>query len=93
MIHKEVILKDFSYTQIIGKKEKIGGRYYRSGSLQTVPDYIGSVVGTRVSFDVVPKDGSPKIRISKTFKSNLTYKTVNHAPPGPGPGDTPIDLF
>ena len=90
-VRSEVILRDISYTQISGTQENIGGKFYRSGSQILVPDYRGSVIGTRVSFDVVPKDGSPKIKIAKTFKSNLSYKTVWTAPTSPN--DPPFDLF
>jgi hypothetical protein len=31
-----------------------------------------NVIGVRVSFDVVPKDGSQKYTIVKTFKADVT---------------------
>ncbi|MEL6556919.1 MAG: hypothetical protein AAFQ94_01965 [Bacteroidota bacterium] len=96
-IRPEVVLRDISYAMISGKLENIGGKFYRTGQVILIPDYAASVIGTRISFDVVPKDGSPKVTVSKTFKSNMSYSTVWTAPrppgSGPGGGGIPFDLF
>ncbi|MEH6304488.1 hypothetical protein RYH73_02475 [Olivibacter sp. CPCC 100613] len=55
-----------------------------SGTRETIgvtgvaTQYEGSptnVIGLRISFDVVPKNGSPRVKIVKSFKTNISYST------------------
>jgi hypothetical protein len=92
-IQKEVIVVDKPYVQIDAGLENIGGKYYQINSIVSIPEFRGTVIGSRISFDVVPKDGSPKITITKTFKSNMSFETIwQDGDPGPG-DDIPIDFF
>lgn len=92
-IQKEVIVVDKPYVQIDAGLENIGGNYYQINSIVSIPEFRGTVIGSRISFDVVPKDGSPKITITKTFKSNMSFETIwQDGDPGPG-DDIPIDFF
>ncbi len=84
-IRKEVVLSDGElFYPIQGKKENIGGRDHYTGQFVGTHVKRGAVVGTRITFDVVPKDGSPKITISKTFKSNIATTNIHVSPGGPG---------
>lgn len=90
-IKREVILNEtFGTYPIHGRKEYIGGFDRYTGNLVGTDTQRGSIVGARIVFDVVPKDGSPKITISKTFKANRATTTIQMPVPQPGkPGEEP----
>ncbi len=90
-MRKEVLVTGIPGTVLDPAHENIGGSPHMTGPIVVIPHHTGIVVGTRISFDVVPNDGSPKITIVKTFKSNMTY-TTKWYDPNSGPGDDiPID--
>uniref|UniRef100_F4CD57 Uncharacterized protein n=1 Tax=Sphingobacterium sp. (strain 21) TaxID=743722 RepID=F4CD57_SPHS2 len=76
----EVIVNQTMYTQV-GRLETIGDKNYFTGIRVGSDQYASTVVGIRVSFDVVPKNGSKKSKIVKTFKANMEHVTVVN-PPG-----------
>ncbi|HWV72080.1 MAG TPA: hypothetical protein VN040_10205 [Pseudosphingobacterium sp.] len=69
-ITKQVITADAS-NLIAGIRETIGVTG-ASTSYNGVPS---NVIGIRIAFDVVPHDGSPKVKIVKSFSANVSYST------------------
>jgi hypothetical protein len=81
-IKTEVILYDsYGAYQIVGKRENIAGQFYYSGDMVGTDNNMGSILGVRISFDVVPNDGAPKITIAKTFVANKSTTEII-TPPG-----------
>jgi hypothetical protein len=66
---------------IVGKIETIGYNKYLTGTSIGITSNAANLIGLRVSFDVVPKNGNPKSVIVKTFAVNKTTVEVNN-PPG-----------
>jgi len=83
---KEVVVTGIPGTVLDPAHENIAGIAHVTGPIVSIPEHSGIAVGIRISFDVVPNDGSPKITIVKTFKSNMTYETI-WTDDNQGPGD------
>ncbi len=60
---------------------------YRIGTALQADRIAPAIVGIRIGFDVIPKDGSPKVRITKTFTATLvdSGETIVVNPPGEDP--------
>lgn len=67
-----------------GRTEVVGNVTYYTGTSLEGYNRPG-IVGLRISFDVVPKDGSPKYRLSKTFTTTMSSETTTTLPPGQDP--------
>lgn len=76
----EVIVDQTMFTQV-GRSETIGDKKYFTGIRVGSDQYASNIVGIRVSFDVVPKNGSKKSKIVKTFKAKMEHVTIIN-PPG-----------
>ncbi|WDF54092.1 hypothetical protein [Mucilaginibacter sp. KACC 22063] len=68
----EVVVVNSDMYQIDGNLETIGNLQYKTGSSVVSRDQSAGVVGIRVIFDVVPKNGATKSVIVKTFACNLS---------------------
>lgn len=82
-INYEVVINDTDQ-YVAGGKENIGGQTYITGTRVGVDNQEAFVIGTRVSFDVVPNDGSPRVKIVKTFLGSV-QNTDATLPPGENP--------
>lgn len=80
-INSEVVLLDSNgFYQIHGVKENIAGSFFYIGEL-LLADEKANIKGVRLSFDVIPNDGSAKVTIAKTFVANRYSKEII-TPPG-----------
>lgn len=81
-IKREVILIDSNGAyEMVGRRENIAGQFYYTGGIVGTNDNMGMILGVRVSFDVIPNSGAPKITIAKTFVANK-ISTEIITPPG-----------
>jgi len=67
-----------------GRKEVVGNVTYYTGTSLEGNNRPG-IVALRISFDVIPNDGSPKYRLSKTFTTTMSSETTTTLPPGQDP--------
>jgi hypothetical protein len=63
-VNQEIVAKDVDDIRSLTETKIYNGQILRSNKRL-------SIIGVRVSFDVVPKNGSNKIRIIKTFAANV----------------------
>ncbi|MGB3464216.1 MAG: hypothetical protein WBA74_03065 [Cyclobacteriaceae bacterium] len=81
-IRKEVVVKDKPGGFLsLGKTENIGGSTHFTGPKVVTYQKNPEIIGCRISFDVVPKDGSPKVTLSKTFKSDFNSSITTYQEP------------
>jgi hypothetical protein len=74
----DVVLQD-QYHPVAGAHENIPGLGLTyTGSYMFTDDYQGAILCTRISFDVVPNNGSPRVKIVKSFTSNRNSTEVYH---------------
>lgn len=57
-----------------GTEESIG----RTGTSLAIEEFMGQLQGIRISFDVIPNNGSSKVKIVKSFRANFNITTITH---------------
>ncbi|WP_443945150.1 hypothetical protein ACJVDH_19875 [Pedobacter sp. AW1-32] len=75
-IRYQAVLHYSDMYEMVGGHETVGESQYVIGSTVGTTGQGGGVVGVRVTFDVVPNDGSPKSVITKTFAVNVETSEV-----------------
>ena len=83
-IKKEVVIQD-SDQYVNGAKENIQGTTYYTGTQVGIDNVQASIVGVRVSFNVVWNNGNSKATLVKTFSIGSIHNTDVTLPPGQSP--------
>ena len=80
----DIIVSDNNSGMISGQSELFGDLEVRTGSAIQTGSIPGNVLGVRISFTVVPNNGSAPVTVAKAFAVNIIENTVI-MPPGEDP--------